>query len=184
MEESVKITAKAIKGLNDITLKNEIVIFGSTRMSRFPLYELVNRCRLENAIYNRSIEKMTLDDALEIVNDCVIAVKPEKVFLAVGEEDENDRDAIKKYNALVHKIRTELPDCTLYLICLSDDSDYAADFNENIISLCDGKKIKSIRFALPDFSDANAYKIAFKQLSCFFRRNPINMTEAFDISDV
>ena len=100
MKESVRIAANAIKGLNDITLKGEIVVFGSTYMSKFPLYELVNKSQFESAVYNRSIEGLTLCEALELLHDCVIAVKPKKAFIALGEEDENDPNAIEEYNSL------------------------------------------------------------------------------------
>ena len=71
MKESVKIAADAMVGLNDITLKGEIVVFGSTYMSKFPLYELINKSRLEYAVYNRSIAGLTVKEALEIVRDCI-----------------------------------------------------------------------------------------------------------------
>ena len=38
MKEYVRTTANAMKGLNDITLKGEIAVFGATYMSKFPLY--------------------------------------------------------------------------------------------------------------------------------------------------
>lgn len=47
MKASVQAMAAAMKGINDLALKGEIVVFGSTYMAGFPLYELVNRCRLE-----------------------------------------------------------------------------------------------------------------------------------------
>lgn len=66
MKENVRTQANAMKAINDFTMKGEIVIFGSTYMSRFPLYELMNKCMLENAVYNRSIEGLTVKAALEI----------------------------------------------------------------------------------------------------------------------
>ena len=95
MKESVKTTANAIIGLNDITLKGEIAIFGSTYMANFPLYEFINKCQLESAVYNRSIEGLTIEDALHIVEDCIIAIAPQKIFISLGEEDENNPNAIK-----------------------------------------------------------------------------------------
>ena len=55
MKESIKLSANCMIGVNDLILKGEIVIFGSTYMANFPLYEFVNKYHFENAIYNRSI---------------------------------------------------------------------------------------------------------------------------------
>ena len=90
MKENVRTTANAMKGLNDITLKGEIAVFGATYMSKFPLYEFINKYHFENAIYNRSIEGLTTSEALEIVQDCIISISPSKIFIALGEEDENN----------------------------------------------------------------------------------------------
>ena len=52
MKEYVRAKANAMKKINDLTLPGEIVIFGSTYMSEFPIYELINKSNLENAVYN------------------------------------------------------------------------------------------------------------------------------------
>ena len=61
MQEKVKIKANAFKNVNELALKNEIVIYGSTYMANFPFYELSKKIKLENAIYNRSIEDLTIN---------------------------------------------------------------------------------------------------------------------------
>ncbi|MBR7185581.1 MAG: hypothetical protein IKD37_08250 [Clostridia bacterium] len=184
MKASVQAMAAAMKGINDLALKGEIVVFGSTYMAGFPLYELVNRCRLESAVYNRSIAGLTLDDAVEIVQTCVIELRPSKLFLALGEEDEADPDAIKKYAALVAHIRAKLPACRLYLICLPGESSYAARFNQHIQTLCDGCKVSSIEFVSPPLPESALAKVRFKQLSSFFRSKPLKMPDAFALAEL
>ena len=63
MKSSVLERANAYIGLNAIALKGEIVVYGSSYMANFPFYELINRCHLENAVYNRSIDGMTSEEA-------------------------------------------------------------------------------------------------------------------------
>ncbi len=82
MKTEIVEKSKAYKVFNDITLKNEIVIFGSSFAAKFPFYELSQKYYLSNAIYNRSIKDLTLPDAEKILSDCVLAVKPSKIFLA------------------------------------------------------------------------------------------------------
>ena len=179
MKEYVKLSAKAMMGINDLTLKGEIVVFGSTYMSHFPLYELINKYHFENAIYNRSIAGLTTSEALEIVQDCVISISPATIFIALGEEDENNNDAIKQYNQIIKLIQSALPKSKIYLICLQGNTPYVKKFNANILSLCDNKKIWNIRLIPSVSTDANSYKVQFKQLSCFFRDKPLTLEEAF-----
>ena len=61
MREKILLKANAMKETNDLMMKGEIVIFGSTYMAGFPFYDLINKCNLENAIYNRSIEGINID---------------------------------------------------------------------------------------------------------------------------
>ena len=183
MKESVKTAANAMIGLNDITLKGEIAVFGSTYMSKFPLYEFINKCQLESAVYNRSIKGLTIEEALQIVEDCIIAIAPKKVFIALGEEDENNPNAIKYYNEIIKKIRVEIPACHIFLIGLLGESEYLKNFNNNILSLCDNKKIKHIQFVSPKLSELGISKARFKQMSCFFRDKPLTMVEAFAMAN-
>ena len=182
MKESVKTTANAIIGLNDITLKGEIAIFGSTYMANFPLYEFINKCQLESAVYNRSIEGLTIEEALHIVEDCIIAIEPQKIFISLGEEDENNPNAIKNYNELIRKIQGKMPACDIFLIDLLGESEYAKNFNKNILSLCDNKTIRHIQFVSPNLSEQAISKARFKQLSCFFRNKPLSMVDAFTMA--
>lgn len=184
MKEQVCIQADAMKKINDLTMPGEIVIFGSTYMSHFPLYELINKYMFENAVYNRSIEGLTTKDALEIVNDCVIAIRPSKIFLAIGEEDENNPDAIREYSLLISELRYRLPQCHLYLIGLTGGGSFAEDFNRNILRLCDGKNTEYIRFVTNKMYENALYKARFKQLSCFFRSGAMTLMDAIHSLDL
>ncbi|MBQ8885000.1 MAG: hypothetical protein IJY62_01305 [Clostridia bacterium] len=183
MKENVKLSANAMIGINDLILKGEIVLFGSTYMAKFPLYEFINKHHFENAVYNRSIAGLTTSEALEIVQDCIISIRPSKIFIALGEEDENNIDTIKQYNQIIKRIQFALPKSKIYLICLQGNTPYVEKFNANILSLCDNKKIRNIRLVSSSSTEANLYKMQFKQLSCFFRDKPLTMVEAFAMAD-
>ena len=179
MKESVMKKAAAYKAINELSLKGEIVVFGSTYMANFPFYELINRSRLERAVYNRSIPGLTLSEALEIVDDCVLSIRPSKVFLALGEEDLTRADAFADYKKLVDTIRSALPDSSLYLIDLLSDSDAAKAFNKQIASLCDRKNVFPLDLAAKDCPKTTQYKEQFLEMSRFFRRKPITFADAF-----
>lgn len=184
MKEAVRIQSKVMSELNELTMPGEIVVFGSTYMSAFPFYELAKKCAFENAVYNRSISGLTVKDALEIVNECVINIQPSKVFLALGEEDENDPNVMDEYTALVCALKTQLPECDIYLIRLIGRGEYVESFNKNILKLCDQKKIQHIDLVTKNIPDTALYKARFKQLSHFFRNKPINTCDAFVISRI
>lgn len=183
MRENVQLSINGMIGINELILKGEIVVFGSTYMANFPLYEFINKYHFKNAIYNRSIAGLTTSEALEIVQDCIISIRPAKIFIALGEEDENNIDAIKQYNQIIKRIRSALPNSKIYLICLQGNTPYVERFNANILSLCDNKQIWNIRFIASSNTETNVYKTQFKQLSCFFRAKPLTMVEAFAMAN-
>lgn len=178
MIEYVRTQAKTMQKINDLTLPGEIVIFGSTYMSNFPMYELVNKSMIESAVYNRSIRGLTVRDALEIVEECVIALRPGKIFVSLGEEDEHNPDTISLYNRLISLLRSALPECELYLIGLTGTGTYTESFNQNLIHLCDEKKVWSIHFTKENITETELYKARFKQLSCYFRRSRMTISDA------
>ena len=179
MKDHVRAQANTMKKLNDLTLPGEIVVFGSTYMSDFPIYELINKYTLENAVYNRSIKGLTIAEATELLDDCIFNIRPSKLFISLGEEDSENENAISEYSHLVSEIREKLPDCSLYLICLATESDFAEAFNENVKRLSNEKNVKYVELVTQCSSDIGLYKAQFKQLSYFFRGRPITMSDAF-----
>lgn len=184
MKEYVRAKANAIKKFNDLALPGEIVIFGSTYMSEFPIYELTNKCKLENAVYNRSVKGLTVTEAIEILDDCVVDIHPNKVFIALGEEDESNPNAVSEYADLISTIRQKLPKTTVYLIGLINESAFAESFNKSMLSLCDDKNVKYIDLVKKGPSENALFKAQFKQISCFFRTKPITMSDAFSLTSL
>lgn len=179
MKEQVLNRAKAFKGINALAIRGEVVIFGSTYMANFPFYELINKSRMENAIYNRSIADMTLPEAEVLLQDCVLDIQPDKIFLNLGEKDFDRDDAVEIYTKIVHRICGTLPAARIYLIALQDEK--AKQFNKQIAALCNGKNIHFINFSAQNNGN---YKGQFKELSCFFRSKPLNMIDAFAIASL
>ena len=177
MKDAVWKKANAAKGLNEFALKGEIVIFGSTYMANFPFYELTKKSRLENAIYNRSIEDMTLSEANELLEVCVFPLKPSKLFLAFGDEGAKEQGADRIYTEMIQKIRDRLPLTTLYLIC--GDTQAQKGLNEALTLLCDGKYVRKIMLPAPNPCKKIEYKQRFEILSSFFRNGRITMSDAF-----
>ncbi len=174
--------------VNDITLRGEIVVFGSTFMANFPFYELSQKYMMTNAVYNRSIEGLTLAEAEEILQECVLEIKPGKVFLALGEKDIGSPSAMAVYSRILRKLKEKLPEAKLYILPVQKDEFSQNDggrvaFNEKLKEL-------SIRYGVtwldvPDqpLSLNVLYEKIFKKLNCFFRGNHISFANAFSYAD-
>lgn len=176
MKSSIQEKANAYKGINEIALKGEIVIFGSTYMANFPFYELTNKCHLEHAIYNRSIEGLTTKEAEVLLQPCVLDIAPRKIFLQLGEADMDTESAFQHYRSILQTIRKTLKDTKVYLIGVPE----LETLNQKLLSLCDNKHLFFISFA----AQLPGYTAQFKQLARFFRDNPINLTEAFAMAEL
>ncbi|MBQ7794773.1 MAG: hypothetical protein IJ366_09705 [Clostridia bacterium] len=167
------------KVFNDITLKNEIIIFGSSFMANFPFYELAHKYLLSNAIYNRSIDGLTLAEADEILENCVLKAKPSKVFYALGEKDAENEMSLTIYEDILHKTKASLPDCKIYVLSLPDVNGKYDNYNSRLKKLCE--KANAVFISL---NYNNSHSGIYRQLSLFFRTGrAITFSEAFQMAE-
>lgn len=169
MKKEVEKKKNIYKIFNDIVLENQILIFGSTFTANFPFYELSKKYLLSNAIYNRSIDMLTIRDAIKILDDCVFNAKPLKVFYCFGEEQEN----INLYHELIHKTRVALPMSDIYVLSTPD----AEDYNKAIRKISSDNNTYFI-----DIDYTKSYETIFKQLLPLFRSKSIDFSEAFSMA--
>ena len=101
--------AEMFHAINDMAIKGEIVIFGSSFTANFPFYEMSQSYVMSNAIYNRSINDITIKEAIEVLQHCVIDIQPRKVFLCFGESEPDLKLAITDYRKLIFKLKEKLP---------------------------------------------------------------------------
>lgn len=179
MKETVLQKAAAFRGINDLSIRGEIVIFGSTYMANFPFYELINKSMLENAVYNRSIPNMTLAEADAVLEDCVLSIQPSKIFLAFTKQEMQDNDSIGYYRNMVNHIRTALPDASVYLVDFPENGKEKETFRSQLAALCDGKHVFLISLDASAYSESALYKKQFLTLSRSFRRNSFSFSDAF-----
>ena len=184
MKSSVLERANAYIGLNAIALKGEIVVYGSSYMANFPFYELINRCHLENAVYNRSIDGMTSDEAEELLEQCVIQLAPKKIFLQLGEADSSADDVIRYNQMILRTIRTKLPESKVYLLGQSSGNRNERRINEALKMFCDNIHVFFIPFMDPVQDLREQYFGYFKQLVMYFRDHPIGFSDAFVMSQM
>ena len=73
------------KSLNKLAEAGGTVIFGGTSDINIPLCELKQAYGLNENYYNRSIENLSAQDASEVYRECISELKPETVFLHIGQ---------------------------------------------------------------------------------------------------
>ena len=171
--------------INDITLHGEIVIFGSTFMANFPFYELSKKYLLSNAVYNRSIRDLTLEEADEILSECVLELKPSKIFLALGEKDVNSPSAVTVYGKIIKKIQTKLPTAKVYVLPVENHENIptVSEFNHKLRELCNRADVTFLDVPNQNSSPVLLYEKLFKRLHCFFRDKHLTFAEAFALAD-
>ena len=170
-----------IRQINEISLKGEIVIYGSDYMAEFPFYELINRYQLECAVYNRSVAGLTLAGAEELLREYVLILRPKKVFFAFADEGDTGR-SVAQYRSLIGRIRAELPTAELFLLGLPGMENEA--FNRRMAAFCAEDGMTYIALARGRGAAEASYRAQFKQLSRFFRRKPLTMADAFVMAGV
>ncbi len=182
MKPSVQDKANAFKGINEIAIKGEIVLFGSSYLAGFPFYELANKCQLEHALYNRSIDAMTADEAELLLKTCVLDISPQKVFLQLGENERNTDAVYKHYQAILRTIRAELPDTRIYILSLPCNQPETDRLHQKLKLLCDEQSVFFVTLSVDAEGSASQYKRQFKQLAQFFRDRPIRLSDAFAVT--
>lgn len=184
MRAELREKASMFHAINEITMHGEIVVFGSSFMANFPFYELSKKYVMENAVYNRSINDLTVEEAESVLNECVLDIQPSKVFLALGETDENCATALAAYARILKKIKAKLPKTKIYVLpVFPKNGGDRYEFNEKLKELTTQQNATFLSaFSTLTGTDV-PYSKLFKQLNRFFRGNRINFAQAFAYAD-
>lgn len=119
--------------LNDIAVQNGIVIFGGKEDKDIPLCELRQAFAIDSKLYNRSVDGLSVINAITLYDACAAPLIPETLLLHIGEADlnhfeENPADFDQKYRELIAHIRLLNKKCRIAVISLKnygDDADIA-----------------------------------------------------------
>ena len=175
MNEHFTNTLKKYEKLNNFVLKGQLLFFGSTFLEEFPLDELKQDFSLDRVIYNRSIQGLTVDEALNILDTCVFDLMPSKLFISLGDEDAlmpnfSEKDFLEKYALLLEKVYAELPACKIFIL--------SPTYNFALKTLAKEKHAFYIDLSANSQSD---YVSAFRRMKTFFRDGNIAFSEAWNV---
>ena len=133
--------------LNELAAKGGVVILGGAADCEIPLCELKQAFGLETMLYNRSVEGISVNDAIEIYDACVAPLAPETVLLHIGEADLRlfaDDAAMfdQKYRELVQHIRANDRRCGIVVVSLANPEGSAeiAEMNRHLKYIADSEQ--------------------------------------------
>lgn len=112
------------KRLNSIASKGGIVIFGANTDREIPVGELKESFNLDYSAYNRSFTDLTLDNAIELYDSCVLPLKPDTVMVHIGESKEYSDDVSvfeQKYITLIKHIKAVDKDVRIVIVSVKDE---------------------------------------------------------------
>lgn len=118
MEEDYKRKLSNFKVLNKDVKKCETVFVGDSITEGYPVSEL----HLNKLIYNRGVSAITSKDILTNINDHIIDLNPNKVFLLIGTNDiEKDfltSDVVSNVYNICKTVENALPKAIIYVISI------------------------------------------------------------------
>lgn len=116
--------------LNKLAEQNGIVIFGGTDDKEIPLCELKQAFELKSQLYNRSVTDLSVNNALEVYDECIAGINPESILLHIGAADlkcfaEKPSSFDQKYRELIKHIKSSNPKCNIAIISLKNHEEDA-----------------------------------------------------------
>lgn len=170
---------KKFEKLNTLAKPGNAVLFGSTFASTLPLSELSQDYDIDQIVYNRSINGLSVFNAKDYIKTCVIDLSPQKVFIALGEEDLDKAipEVIAQYEWLLYQIHSKLKNCRIYLVSVCSKSKSSAAINDAIQKLAADSGCNYVCISDAFLNDIPELK-AFNIIKTYLRDYPINFTEA------
>ena len=131
--------SKNYEALNQLAERNGIVVFGGSGDCEIPMGELKQAFAIETKMYNRSVEDLSVKEALEKYKEYVEVLAPETVLLHIGESDldyfaEAPADFDNKYRELIAYIKGQDRKCRIAVVSLRnyDSNPIIANMNTHL----------------------------------------------------
>lgn len=138
--------AKRYLSLNGLAEQDGIVIFGGRDDLNIPLGELKQAFSIEQNIYNRSIDGLSVTEAVPVYDEYVAPLAPETVLIHIGEADlklfEEDAAVFdNKYQELIAHIRAEKKTCRIVVVSLRnyDNNPLINELNKHLKYMADSE---------------------------------------------
>ena len=139
--------AKKYKKLNELAEPNGIVLLGGTSDLSIPLGELRQAFSIDQKMYNRSVNDLSITQAIIAYDKYVASLMPETLFLHIGESDLSlfASDASKFdqcYCELIAHIKETNPSCRIVVVSLRnyENDSQLLELNKHLKFIADSQK--------------------------------------------
>ena len=107
--------------LNRCAVPGQIVMAGSSLMEQFPINELMMNLGRTEIVYNRGMSAFTTAQYMDVLDACVLELKPSKVFINIGTNDIGATadwrvTLVRNYREILTRIQKELPACRIFVM--------------------------------------------------------------------
>ncbi|MBQ8768173.1 MAG: hypothetical protein IJZ15_00760 [Oscillospiraceae bacterium] len=175
--------------LNALAEQGGIVIFGCGEDKNIPTCELCQAFAVEQKVYNRSFESISIKDALCVYKETIDALSPETVLLHIGEADvdffaESSAEFDNKYRELIVYIKSQNKKCRIAIVSLKNyDSDtQIGEMNKHLKYIADSEQCEYGDIATKKVWNPKAtMDAAFFVYSIGFVRNLKNKRPLYDL---
>lgn len=126
MEEKKVLSDKEMKveryrELNKSAKQGQIVFAGSSLMEMFPINKFLDENEINLTIYNRGIGGFVTTELMEVLDVCVLDLKPRRLFINIGTNDLSNASIpietlIENYDRIVTTIEQSIPDIEIYFM--------------------------------------------------------------------
>ena len=128
--------------LNKLAETNGIVILGMENDKNIPVGEIRQALAIETKIYNRSFNKISVNNAIKIYDEYIDILFPETLLIHIGEADkslfeDNKEKFDENYRKLVRHIKNKNSNCCIVIVNLKNT-------NNNLIIEEMNKHLKDI----------------------------------------
>ena len=164
------------KELNGYCKKGQVVFVGS---SFFTGVDITSKILAENDItdlvYDRSSEKLNIENALAFLNEKVFSLEPSKIFVNIGDEDLKSAgfdltEFVNKYEWMLLNIHRSCKNCRIYITSVVSASLATKKVNEQLYNLAKDTGCTFINFNCKK-KDRNSYSEVFNILKRYLVNN-------------
>ena len=113
------------KKLNALAGREGIVIFGNKRDTLIPVGELRQAFSIEQKMYNRSFNDLSIADAIKVFDETIAPLSPESILIHLGDTDidlfAGDSYLFDyHYRALLNHIKSTKQNCRIAVVSLKN----------------------------------------------------------------
>lgn len=171
--------------VNQVAKQHGTVLFGSSYLYELPICELLQDADADLTVHNRSIPALTIEQAGTVLEPCVLALSPEKIFISLGDEDVkrpefHAEQFLEQYQWLLYTLHSRSK-AKIYIVSVLSDLPAAQVVNRRLQQLAKDTGCQYVDGVSALQNQSPRLKL-FEMLRFYIRRRPISFQDAMSHS--